>query len=273
MISVCVAIYDNDIACLQYLLGSLEHNSSLISEILIADFNWHGKSQDRSFALGSVPVHQFKYDYDFPTTDCFSHAIGLHQCINQSKNDYLLFLDHDVIILCKDFDRFFFDIFNNYDLMMLGIEHYVEDQAFLRFPTITTALVRKSQLPNPDFLAGQLKYRQSIQGYHNRSADDYPIESNNFFLLQTPIPSKMSLFPNPTGIYDVGCNLWVWLFEQKGRWLSFENSFGKGPAIYTSRNVNNFGLNDDFGSKNLLFHCGMHENRLEILNNFCQKIV
>lgn len=266
MISLCVAITDNNTSALQLLLASLQGKMSLISEILVADFNHLGLARDATSEIDGVPVIQFKYDY--PVTNCYAHAIGLHQCIRRAKNDCLITADHDVIILNKNWDKIFFDIFTDHNISMLGLQHYkvVEDQAFKSFPTVITAMLRKSSLPGPDFLDGLLKYRYSIHPEENDPLDDYPVQHENLFMIQTPIPSKRSLFPNPEGHFDTGCNFWIWATEQNWRWMAFKKKNG-GPSIYTTNNVNNFGLKDSFGSQELLFHCGMHDHRQVVLRD------
>lgn len=270
MISVCIAICDNNTSCLQYALESLKGRTNMVSEILVADFNFTGLAQDKTTDLSGVPVTQFRYDY--PITQCYCHAVGLHQCIKRAKNDYLILMDHDVIIYKPGFDQFFLEILDNHDLTMLGLQHYKPPmrQAFLHFPTVITAMVRKSQLPQSDWLAGKLKYRHSIIPDKNDPADNYPIQHENFFMIQTPIPDMRHIFPNPEGHYDTGCNFWIWVAETGGRWMSFLRGFEKG--MYSTRSINNFGLPEDhFGHGRLLFHSGATKLRVKVLREHLAK--
>jgi hypothetical protein len=69
-------------------------------------------------------------------------------------------------------------------------------------------------------------------------------------------------------MFDTGCNLWLWNLQRGGRWLAFYLDewhgcfkYNRGfcklryPLNYnTGRYKTNFGLEDNFGKQDLLYH-------------------
>lgn len=263
MITTCTVIVNNNQECLRYMLESLEPRASIINQILICDVDLDGSAQDRESKLGAIPLKQFRYRPEGVPAGHelgYAHALGLHACIDQAKNDYVMFIDHDVIFFRKAFDQLFVDLYEKHNLTWMGVEHSykINEQCYLNFPTVITGLAHKSKLPGPDFLQGQLKFRDSISARLSRPEDDYPLAPNGKFLLQTPIPSIYKEFPNPDGNFDIGCNLWHWLKTTNGRWLTFRKTLK--DLTYSEQKITNFG--NIPGSNNLLlFHSGMNTGR------------
>lgn len=264
MITVCTVIVNGNRDCLKYMLRSLVYKKSLITEHLVCNISTETPIEERSetdngftyteFNLvpeGVPPGHEIGY----------AHALGLHACIDRASNPYLMFVDHDVIFFKRGFDAYMIDLYEQHDLWMVGVEHTLKcaAQCYLRFPTVIMALMHKSKLPPVDFLSGKLKYRDSV--FTNRLEDDYPLAVDGKYLIQTPIPEISGGFPNPTGIFDVGCNLWYWLNQNNGRWLAFEHDQNLN---YSTTFQTNFDL-QQASTDRLLLHAGTRADRLDVL--------
>lgn len=264
MITACTVIVNGNKDCLKYMLRSLVYKRSKISELLVCNVVTEKAIEERSETDSGLTVKEFNFVPQGVTPGHeigYAHALGLHACIDQATNPYLMFVDHDVIFFKRGFDAYMLELFEQHGLWMIGIEHTLKcaAQCYGRFPTVITSLMHKSKLPPVDFLAGKFKYRDCV--FSNRPEDDYPLTKDGLYLVQTPIPEIAGNFPNPTGIFDVGCNLWYWLNQNNGRWLAFEHDQNLN---YSTTFITNFGL-ENRSSDRLLLHAGHRPDRLDVL--------
>jgi hypothetical protein len=246
----------------ELMIKSLVDKSSLISKVLVFQHNNDKPPSQQSFSkfIKNVEVEYF-VGHDYP----YNHALGLHECIDRVETDYLLLTDPDMIYQLDDFDKFYLDLYKKYDLNIIGATHCAPQvQAFQYFPTVMSCLLKRDTLPDKNFLKGKIKDRPYITIADGRGHDNYK-ELDGKYLIQSPIPGLTDKFPAPEHLYDVGCNLWLWNLERKGRWLSFvqtinpnaESTHMKHKAFFSNchtTNHNNFNLNDDFGNRPLLLH-------------------
>lgn len=275
MITLCTVIADNNIDCLRHLLASLCNNTSNITQVLVADANINGKAKNLTSTIYGIKYRQIKFTPNncMGGEDCiepaFMHALGLHLCIDESKTEYLMFVDSDVIFY-QDVGKLFHKLYEKHDLGFIGIEHTqgTRRQCYDNFPTVITALVKKSKLPPHDFLKGSLRYRTYLFAFEENNVV-YPT-ANGKYLLQSPIKEIVEYFPNQDALFDVGCNLWYWFKDSK--WISF-TKIRIGPTIYTTAHNNNFGLKQFKKTSNLLYHCSSHANRLDFLERVSGKVV
>jgi hypothetical protein len=258
---------------LECMLTCLETNASLISKVLVAtktsdDITRVVKNRDK------FPVEFIPFDWILPDPDYaggYCHGIGLHKCLEFVKTEYVMFIEPDVAIYLKDFDKFYLDCYEKYNLGIVGVTRIADPRGypfykltcFGDFPGIVCTLIKTSALPPKDWLKGHLKLRPNVVD-HNDPADNY-IKVDGMWLLQTPMPEYKNQFPNPKGVFDPGCNLYLWFKHQ--HWMSFHLKDHQKPnplCNATTYNLNNFGLSsDEFGNKPLLFHSG-HGNAADL---------
>lgn len=159
------------------------------------------------------------------------HALGLHHALDNTKNNYVLFSDPDVFIL-NSVDSIYLKLMEELQLDIIGIEHpHWQNQAYLHFPCVINCLVNKERLPNKEWLADQLYLRNNNStGDGNLPKPIVPLPGR--FLVPSPLPDHYHKFPNPSGLYDVGANLWLWA----NRWLSYGTE--DGMSYSTSYHAN-----------------------------------
>ena len=269
MVTLCVSIADNRKDCLPYLLKSLKNNSSTISEILIADVNILGHSQNNETTTYGIPTTQFIVNVDhilklphLENKHFIVHPLALHACIDRAKNDHLLFADHDIIFI-TDVGKIFTDLIEKYTISIIGIELTIPHQisCYLNFPSVSAAMVRKSTLPPPTFLQDKLQYKPYLTTNKQLTANKYP-QAPGKYLIQSPIIEIADSFPNPDGLFDVGCNLWYWYKDKKWLTLKKEND---GPTFHTNQHYNNFELPSPKHKQPILFHKGGAYRKNDIL--------
>jgi hypothetical protein len=264
MITACTVCIPGMEDLVELLIKSISANSSLISKILVAHYVIDKASfTPKIFRLNNIEIEHFDACLDGPL---YSHALGLHECIDRVETDYILLTDPDLIFQLKNFDQFYFDLYHKYKLNIIGISHFNStQQAYNAFPTVINCLVRKDTLPDKRFLINRLKIRPYLFG-KEVDEDNYP-SMNGKYLLQSPILEHRGKFPRPLAIFDVGCNLFLWNKEKNGRWISFIHAMGidnseknayEQNRIYTNCTTynynNNFDLIDSFGYRPLLYH-------------------
>jgi len=183
----------------------------------------------------------------------YGHSLGLHECIDNSQQPYLLFSDPDVFFYTA-VDEFFFDLMQKHNLDWIGCsQHASVTQAHLFFPNFLSTLVKKSNMPDESFLKGKLKYRHGVLKAENLKPDDDGSPADGKYLVPSPIPELYQEFPNPEGQFDLGCNMWLWSKQQNWKWLGFQTT---DCHLYTSSyNRGNIKLDEKLPRKKLLYHC------------------
>lgn len=278
MITLCIPISDNRQDCLPYLLKSLYNNSSIITEILIADVNILGHAQNKQYLTYGIPTTQFIVNVDdilkhphLKDKHLLVHPLGLHACIDKAQNEYLLLSDHDIIFI-TDVGKLFAETIEKYNLSIIGIELNTpyENNCYLNFPAVSAAMVKKSTLPPPDYLKGKLQYKPYIYLNQQHEISKYPPAPGKY-LVPSPVLDIAKHFPNPEGMFDVGCNLWYWYKDKK--WLTLQKE-NEGPTFHTNKNYNNFGLQQPKYKQPILFHKGGVYQKSDILEEVikCTKI-
>ena len=273
MISVCSVILDGMQEYTQVFVHSLLRNCSEISEVifvkvdgpegLLSETIHHGVPC-RIIGYPLAASFENQYVKEWILQIC-GHALGLHHAIDQATAPYVWLTDPDVFFF-NPVDRIYLDLMQKFDLNIIGISHFnALDQSYLDFPCVTNCLIKKESLPNPDWLSGSLYFRtiMKVEQFTNKEKI-VPLDGK--YLVPGPIEELAAGFPNPRGFFDVGCNLWLW--NQNKRWLSFNLNHTKEfsyedygfeeivyPMNYTTASYRtNFGLKDDLGQVELLYH-------------------
>lgn len=245
MISLCTVIVPGMEGYLKVLADTLKKSTRYVDEVLVAQSDDEEAGLDRTWVEGNIKyrlfsvtiprtklpleeIHKYQrwtvYKYTEGTGawmgDMAGHAFGLHACLDRAKNDYIWFCDPDVFYFNYfKVDEYFLTIKERLNLDLIGVSHWRwQEQCYLVFPTVINALVRKDKLPPADWLEGKLyvPYRLRV--------DERPIRTLpvNKWMIPGPIPDYYQWFPNPNGMFDTGCNLWLWAHTNKWRWLCFQ---------------------------------------------------
>jgi len=201
----------------------------------------------------------------------FGHGLGLHAALDHVKTEFVMFSDPDVFWYTS-VDEFFIDLYDKHDLNYIGVSHHnAVNQAFAFFPYVITSMAKVSTLPDKDWLKGKLKYRGPKlhrAELANEPDDDHPLADGKY-LIPNPIPGLCETYPNKNGdaLFDIGCNMWLWNEERRGRWLSFQTS---DCHIYTTRyNRSNFKFKERLPNKKLIYHLGSSSrNEIEDYERF-----
>ena len=208
MITACVVSIPSVEDMVEIMIRSLIDKSSLITKVLVFQHNnetTHSTQRDHIKTYKNI-----KIEYFTGNNHPYNHALGLHECIDRVKTDYLLLTDPDIVYQLDNFDKFYLDLYEKHNLNIIGIGHTApRAQAFQYFPTVTSCLIKKDTLPDVSFLKGQIKRRGYISTTQNLGHDNFE-ELDGKYLMQSPIPDLVDKFPNPQGLFDAGCNLWLW---------------------------------------------------------------
>ena len=196
------------------------------------------------------------------------HASGLHQALNKASQEYVWMSDPD-IFLFSSVDQIYLDLMKKYELNLIGISHFnPEGQSYGYFPCIINCMMKKSNLPEENWLGGF----QAQTGMRLDQNGENVFSVGNNWIIPGPLKEYCNSFPNPNGIFDAGCNLWLWNEQKQGRWLSLtldtrsyysekflKDNCGFVELVYplnynTSNYKTNFGLTDDLGNIDILYH-------------------
>lgn len=268
MVSVCTVILSRMEEYVSVLSHSLGRNAKHVKEVIFVKVD--------ALAPGSRSWQSNGIEYrmiDYPVTEetdwntrgfmlmVAGHALGLHHGIDQAREEYVWLTDPDVFFFTAA-DELYLDLMWYYNLGIVGISHFTpQQQSYLDFPCVTNCMVRKADLPGVwlDFAL------QSGMRLDERPRRLMPMPGK--YLIPGPICPKE--FPNPQGTFDVGCHLWQWAKEKDWRWLSFYRNSGDLPntndeygfkdLVYpmnynTGDYRTNFGLKDDLGHQDILYH-------------------
>lgn len=250
MITLCTVVpesYEDFFNCMKSSMVNLKH----ISEVLVAVV---GNSKEESISQWEENGVDFvKFNAYTPLPE-HGHSMGLHACIDRSKNDLLLFCDPDLVFL-NSVDQIYLDLMEKYELDYVGCSHHsAVANAYSFFPYLMNSLVDKRQLPPIDWLQGHLKFRNGcIMVEQLKENDDYELATGKF-LISSPIPGYWDKLPNikPNVFFDTGINLCLWSQEQNWKWLSFQTA---DAHLYTTKYYkSNFKMKDRLPLEKLIYH-------------------
>lgn len=237
----------------EVMLESVLRKTTLVTKILIAVPNpdLPDDANVEEWTERNVQIKRFTVNTPGMS---FGHAVGLHACIDRVDQEYILFSDPDVFYYTA-IDQFYLGLLNKHVLNYIGGSHHsAVANSYMFFPHFMSALVKKRDLPGPDFLRGKLFYRSilRVEELDRPEIGDQPADGK--YLVQGPIRSEYTRFPNkdPLANFDCGCNLYLWAQEADWRWLAFQTL---DCHTYTSRlNRGNFKLNERLSGERLFWH-------------------
>lgn len=251
MISICTVEITTCKDHLAIMLESVGRLSTSIKEIIIAVSDAQEPFEEIT-DLNGIKVVRFGN----PVPDLwYGHGLGLNAALERTTQEYVMLSDPDVFWYC-DVGTYWHELMKEYDLNYIGVSHHNgPNQAGTFFPYVISTMARRETLPDKDWMKGKLKFRGPILTRGELiPGDDYPFADGKF-LIPNPLPELCDLYPNKNhdAIFDVGCNMWLWNEERKGRWLSFQT---RDCNLYTADYCRgNFKPNPKLARKKLLFHC------------------
>lgn len=237
---------------IELFIKSILEKSKLISEIIIV----HGKSPNEFIferkiknikIINVAPkpqiIHHSQIRYKTNTTSLYKeHSMAMHYGLSLVTQPYVLMSDPDIIIYLNNFDELYLNLYEEYNLNIIGVSHYCPtDQPFyLIFPTIINCLIKKEKLPNVDWLKSYLKLRPIKKGC--LSFDNWPT-LDGCYLLGGCIPQKSNQYLNTNCYFNPGCNLWLWDKELGKKFITFvclpNKQEYKINSVFLSKNVKN----------------------------------
>lgn len=258
MISLCTVILDNIIEHSEILLESIKEKTTGISEVLMAKVDSDSDYYEEYKLRNNIVVKKFgaPVDKKYNTSLEYGHALGLHECIDKASKEWIMICEPDLFFY-TDVPKLYFETIEKYNLNIIGISHHNgigESVGFFCYPM--NSMMRKSSLPkNGEWMKkhnAHIKIGRGIIGIAPPELDEKYKIVDEKYLLQGVIPEIYHKWPNPEGWFDIGCNLWLWNEDMKGKWLSFQTM---DTHIY-STNVykTNFKLRDRFKKQKLLYH-------------------
>lgn len=154
---------------------------------------------------------------------CTIRSVATHQGISECVNPYIIISDDDVIFFKKHFDEMYLKFHQKYNFNIIGVSHPRHDnQAYGIFPSVINCLVKKTDLPDREFLKDDLFIRKYLRAFKtNEGQNPPPFPCNGMYLTGAPPLSRYAEFPKPGKLFDIGCNLWLWDKDKKSRSLTF----------------------------------------------------
>ncbi len=237
---------------MEIMLDSVLKRSKHIKEVIIAKVDEQEEGLYHEWVRNGITFKKFAR----PVPSLwYGHGLGLNACIDRASQDYIMFCDPDVFFYMP-VDEFYLDTMQKYDLNYVGVSHHnAINQAFSFFPYVINSLVKRDTLPDKDWLKGKLKLRGPMLHRTELLPDDPGEPADGQYMIPNPIPEFVERFPNksPTSLFDVGCNLWLWNEERKGKWLSFQTT-----DCHTYNSIFNRGnvKAERFPKQKLVYHLG-----------------
>lgn len=274
-VSVCTVYLQYMKDYLDVFLHSVRRNLKEVKEVIVVEVDTEAETEGLISEGEEDGLFVRRYSYPVggglePIARNWSlmvcgHALGLHKGIELATGDYVMLSDPDIFFF-SPVDEIYKDLIRKFDLNIVGISHFwPQEQCYLDFPCVTNCMFRRDRMPGPDWRSDQMCLR-SYMRWEEQPISLGPLPGK--YLIPGPIPEAYDRFPNPAGMYDCGCNLWLWNDDMQGRWLSFQfpegASFTKScygfdkieyPMNYSlNRFKANFTPNRNLGSGDLLFH-------------------
>ena len=283
MISFCCAVVSKNLEdYLAILTDTLCNHTKHVKEVILVKTDLNRDKVVRSWSKNGIEFRMYglkpldppcPMPADWQAQIC-GHATGLYQAIGRATQEYVWMSDPDVFLL-SSVDQMYLDLIQKYDLNLIGVSHFnSEGQSYLYCPCIINCMVKRASLPEPNWLGGF--HAQTSMKISHVGRNVFPV--GDCWLIPGHLKEHRDSFPNPAGIFDAGCNVWLWNEQKKGKWLSFhisKSDMEKSPDYHlpgfttdnsgfikivyplnynTSNYKTNFGLEDDLGNTDLLYH-------------------
>lgn len=268
MISVCTAAQNP--AAEEYFLPSVTRMTD-VGEVIICyqsdefvrpDENYNGVRIRRIAALQGGILFP-KANIRLPLSGYY-HALSLHESIDLAEGDYIMLSDNDIFHM-YDTTKMYLEVMEA-GADIVGVQHYApEINCYAEFVTVINCMMKRESLPDKDFLKGELKLKNSLMlaDQHLQWHTAPPPENDEGlfdgkWLLQGFIEKYAHDFPYKYQTFDVGCNLWIWVQQQKLNWLAFRPLNPWAPEYTTVQPNGTVTYKNDTGV--FMYHKGMRGN-------------
>lgn len=243
MISLCTVILPGMEDILDILIESVAKRTRWVKEILVTTIR---STAEKEYTVAGINVKML--GLDILNAQGVEHALGIHLGIDKATQEHIWVSDPDVFIY-DNLDQFYLDMSTKHNLDLIGASHHsAVRMAYGFYPSIINFFTKKEKIPNKDFLGSYL-------------------QGNSQIFVPNHIPEFDNKFPNPTGHFDTGCNIVIWMNSMKGRWLSFQTL---DCHLYTTQYYrSNFKFDEKLGKRKLLHHLvGASNNRQNEIEDF-----
>jgi len=212
MITVCTVILDGIEPFYKIFLESVSTRTKLVDEVIVCKVD-ADNTYERSWSLNGITFKEFgllgQYDWS-RMWQGVEHGLGLQECVDKAKNEYVMFHDPDVFFYTA-VDAFYLSLLQDHGLNYVGVSHVASPRfAYTFFPYLSCSLVRKKELPPAEWLDGVI---------HDDNDRLWPGK----YLIRAK-PTRPDQYPNPDGDFDTGSLLYLWAKEQNWKWLSFQTT-------------------------------------------------
>lgn len=284
MISFCSAVINKNLnEYLSILTDTLCRYTTLVKEVILVQTDLRKDKHLRSWQKNGIQFHLFgmkPLDPPCPLELAWekmicSHATGLYQAVNKATQEYVWMSDPDIFLL-SSVDQTYLELIKKHDLFLIGVSHFNSDgQSYGYAPCVINCMMKRIDLPETNWLGGfQAQTAMRVQ-----DNGQFVFSVKDCWLIPGPLPDHYKSFPNPDGVFDAGCNLWLWTEKNEGKWMSFyldpkemasnsvsyhlskfkTDNIGFSELVYPlnynlSRYKTNFGLNDVLENQDLLYH-------------------
>lgn len=235
---------------LPILLESVVNGLPSVSEILLSKYDCD-PGYYKEDTMNGVKVVTFcsdaiKLGSVCPTAICVSHALNLHAGIERASNDLVMVCDGDVFFY-PGVTELYKKLMDEHGLNLVGVSHPAAITQSMGFmPNVLNMMFRRSEMPGNEFL----KEYMHLHCIPFSPKEDAPIPGK--YLVPGNIVGDPERYPTPTGHYETGCNLALWVKEKNLKWLSFQT-----PDVYnysTQFYRSNFGFKGKIPRQKLIHH-------------------
>lgn len=261
MISLATVFVEKTTEYQQVFLRSVLEKTELVSEVMIccverpSDFREEWTERGIRFVkFGPSASYAYKpISYHGPS---MQHGLGIHACIDAASNDYIFCSDPDVFFYSA-VDKIYHNTMDKYKLNYIGCGRHSagNDCCYGYFPYIHNCMVRRSDLPGPNFMAGEYTRRRVEKDiiYHPETGPEvFPGK----FLFPMRIEAYDHYFPYPDRAFDTAMYLYVWAKQKDWRWLSFLTSDRFNYTTQYIRTSDNLKIKERLPFHKLIYHQG-----------------
>lgn len=240
MISVVVISYGrNPCEYIKMHIDSIKRKQSgLINEIIVVH-NRENEAYEKEELLGNVKILHIGRPI-VGEKKFINRAIATYEGIKYATNNYLLLTDPDLIYAKKHFDKLYVELYEKYDLNLIGISHFLKCPYGPTFPCGINMLVKKDTLPNENWMKGKLIAAQE--------------EAPGNILSEGRIHERALEYPYPfVNVWDQGANVYLWNKDLNGKYITFLHRDGTNYKV--NKVFANFDLDkEQFKDEILLSH-------------------
>lgn len=175
-----------------------------------------------------------------------------HEALNYATGEYLILSDPDIIYSLNHFDKYYLDLYKKHNLNVIGVQHF-NPAPYQNFPCVINMFLKKDTLPKKGWMENEpWESSRLIDNSIKKGVKFDP----SMFLVHMKLKNKVKEFPVQNlarNLWDVGCNLWLWNKELKGKYITFLYK-SDGCEYYADKTFSNFTVKLQPNEQPLLYH-------------------